>query len=419
MRIMKHIFVFIANDISRLKRKWLTLPLILVSPVIFIGLIIWMLSLLLSFDEADKMSVGIVNLDDSDETAMIVSALAGSAELADGLEITEVSESDAKQMIENNTLVSYIIFPGKFTEKMMQGESSELIVVGNPDMQLESYVISSVIDTVVRHIRNSQANILTINHYAREFGMNDEARQDLIFEAFVSQFIQVFSSDTLMNEHQKTQNISAGNMYFIVNGLFIIMTVWVYILYIALMRDAGSNLEERMRVFGVTYLAQGLAKVLSIGTIITIASALFTYGVLMLGGIDLEIENLLRLLILIAAHIFTTVMIMIIIDWIFPSFKISMVLELIVLLGIILFAGSIIPKIYFPLYMDTVFDYTYSYQALSWMEEIVLNGRFTMEIDIIIVTLSAAAILLLPSSFLLLIICLLFPKDVMRVLDAA
>lgn len=400
MRIMKHIFVFIANDISRLKRKWLTLPLILVSPVIFIGLIIWMLSLLLSFDEADKMSVGIVNLDDSDETAMIVSALAGSAELADGLEITEVSESDAKQMIENNTLVSYIIFPGKFTEKMMQGESSELIVVGNPDMQLESYVISSVIDTVVRHIRNSQANILTINHYAREFGMTDEARQDLIFEAFVSQFIQVFSSDTLMNEHQKTQNISAGNMYFIVNGLFIIMTVWVYILYIALMRDAGSNLEERMRVFGVTYLAQGLAKVLSIGTIITIASALFTYGVLMLGGIDLEIENLLRLLILIAAHIFTTVMIMIIIDWIFPSFKISMVLELIVLFGIILFAGSIIPKIYFPLYMDTVFDYTYSYQALSWMEEIVLNGRFTMEIDIIIVTLSAAAILLLILSVL-------------------
>lgn len=400
MRIMKHIFVFIANDISRLKRKWLTLPLILVSPIIFIGLIIWMLSLLLSFDEADKMSVGIVNLDDSDETAMIVSALAGSAELADGLEITEVSESDAKQMIENNTLVSYIIFPGKFTEKMMQGESSELIVVGNPDMQLESYVISSVIDTVVRHIRNSQANILTINHYAREFGMNDEARQDLIFEAFVSQFIQVFSSDTLMNEHQKTQNISAGNMYFIVNGLFIIMTVWVYILYIALMRDAGSNLEERMRVFGVTYLAQGLAKVLSIGTIITIASALFTYGVLMLGGIDLEIENLMRLLILIAAHIFTTVMIMIIIDWIFPSFKISMIFGLIVLLGIILFAGSIIPKIYFPLYMDTVFDYTYSYQALSWMEEIVLNGRFTMEIDIIIVTLSAAAILLLILSVL-------------------
>ncbi len=400
MRIMKHIFVFIANDISRLKRKWLTLPLILFSPVIFTGLIIWMVSSLLSFDEADKMSVGLVNLDDSDETAMIVSALAGSADVADGLEITEVSETDAKQMIENNTLVSYIIFPGKFTEKMMQGESSELIVVGNPDMQLESYVISSIIDTVVRHIRNSQANILTINHYAREFGMTDEARQDLIFEEFVSQFIQVLSSDTLMDEHQTAQNLSAGNMYFIVNGLFIIMTVWVYMLYIALMRDVGSNLEDRMKIFGVTYLAQGLAKVLAIGTIITAAAALLTYGILTLGGIELEPENLLRLLVLIGLYIFTTVIIMIIIDWLLPSFKISMVLQLGVLFLILLFAGSIIPRIYFPIYMDTVFDYIYSYQGLSWMEEIILNGRFTMEIDIMIVTLVIAAALLFVLSVL-------------------
>lgn len=400
MRIMKHIFVFIANDISRLKRKWLTLPLILFSPVIFTGLIIWMVSSLLSFDEADKMSVGLVNLDDSDETAMIVSALAGSADVADGLEITEVSETDAKQMIENNTLVSYIIFPGKFTEKMMQGESSELIVVGNPDMQLESYVISSIIDTVVRHIRNSQANILTINHYAREFGMTDEARQDLIFEEFVSQFIQVLSSDTLMDEHQTAQNLSAGNMYFIVNGLFIIMTVWVYMLYIALMRDVGSNLEDRMKILGVTYLAQGLAKVLAIGTIITAAAALLTYGILTLGGIELEPENLLRLLVLIGLYIFTTVIIMIIIDWLLPSFKISMVLQLGVLLLILLFAGSIIPRIYFPIYMDTVFDYIYSYQGLSWMEEIILNGRFTMEIDIMIVTLVIAAALLFVLSVL-------------------
>lgn len=400
MRIMKHIFVFIANDISRLKRKWLTLPLILISPVIFIGLIIWMLSSLLSFDEAAKMSVGLVNLDDSDETAVIVSALAGSAEAADGLEIIEVSESDAKLMIENDTLVSYIIFPGKFTEKMMEGESSELIVVGNPDMQLESYVISSVIDTVVRHIRNSQANILTINHYAREFGMTDEARQNLIFEEFVSQFIQVLSSDTLMDEHQKAQNISAGNMYFIVNGLFIIMTVWVYMLYIALMRDISSNLEDRMKVFGVTHLAQGLARVLSTGIIVTVASALFTYGVLTFGGIDLETENLLRLFILIALHIFITAMIMIIIDWLLPSFKISMVVQLAVLLMIILFAGSIIPRIYFPIYLDTFFDYMYSYQSLSWIEEIILNGRFTMEIDIMIATFGIAAVLLLVLSVL-------------------
>lgn len=397
---MKHIFVFIANDISRLRRKWLTLPLIFISPVLLLGLVIWMLSSFLSFGESDKMSVGLVNLDDSDETEIIVSALAGSADVADGLEITEVSEADAEQMIENNELDSYIVFPGKFTEKMMQGEASELIVVGNPDMQLESYVISSVIDTVVRHIRNSQANILTINHYAREFGMTDEARQELIFKEFVSQFIQVLSSDTLMDEHEKVQNISAGNLYFIVNGLFIIMTVWVYILYIVLMRDVGRNLKDRMNIFGVTYLAEAIAKIITIGTLVTAAAALLLYGVLTLSAIELQDENLLRLLILIAFHIFTTVMIMIIIGWLIPSFKISMVVQLGVLMLLILFAGSIIPRIYFPLYFDRIFEYMYSYQALSWMEEIILNGRFTMEIDIMIVTLGVAGVLLFLLSIL-------------------
>lgn len=400
MRKMEHIFVFIANDISRLKRQWLTLPLILISPIIFLSLLIWMLGSFLSFDESDKISVGLVKLDNSDETAMIVSALADSAEVSDGLEITEVSKTDAERMVENNELVSYIIFPGKFTEKMMQGESSELIVVGNPDMRLESYVISSVIDTVVRHIRNSQASILTINHYAREFGMTDEGREELIYQQFISQFIQVLSSDTLMDEHKTAQNISAGNIYYIVNGLFILVTVWVYMLYIVLRRDVSINLEERMKVFGVTYFALGSAKVLTIGTIVTIAGAAISYGAVILGSIEIEPENMLRLLILFACHIFITVIIMIIIDWLMPSFKAGMIIQLAALLLIILFAGSIIPRIYFPLYFDTVFEYMYSYQGLFWMEEIILSSRFTMEIDIMIVTLSICTLLFLVLSVL-------------------
>ena len=209
MRKMRHVFVFIANDISRLRRKWLTLPLIFISPLIFIGLLLWIMSSVFMPDEPEDIEIGLVNLDDSEPASMIVSALADSAEVAEGLEINEMTQAEAEEMIGDNTLVSYILFPEKFTDKMMRGESSQLEVVGNPDMQLESYVISGVIDTVVRHIRNSQANILTINHYAETLGMSDEEREALIFQEFVNQFIQVLSSDTLMDEHEISQNISA------------------------------------------------------------------------------------------------------------------------------------------------------------------------------------------------------------------
>lgn len=390
MRKMRHVFVFIANDIKRLRRKWLTLPLLFISPLVFIGLLLWVISNLISFDDKDPIEVGLVNLDDSDATELIVSALADTAEVAEGLDLVQVNAEEAEQKISDDELVSYIIFPEKFTDKMMRGESSELEVVGNPNQELESYVVNSVIDTVVRHIRNSQANILTINHYAREFDMSDEAREALIFREFVSQFIQVLSSDTLMDEHEESQNISAGYMYFIVNGLFIVITIWVYMMHVMLMRAMNGNLQARLKVSGVSVFSIGLSKVLLAGTIVAILSILLFATVLVLTGTELPLENIGRIAVLMLLHIYTTAMLLVLIGWLMRSFKLAMILQLCITVLILLFAGSIIPRIYFPVYLDPVFDYIYSYQALFWIEEIMLNGRFTSEINIMLITLLIA-----------------------------
>lgn len=395
MRRMRHIFIFIANDISRLRRKWLTLPLIFISPIIFIILLLWMLSSLISFDDGEAMPIGLVNLDESDETSMIVSALANSGELADGLEIQEITQDTAEEMIAEDELVSYIIFPEQFFTKMMRGKSSELEVAGNPDRQLESYVVSGVIDTVVRHIQNSQANILTINHYAKEFGMPEEDRQALIIKEFTNQFIQVLSSHTLMNEYQTSQNISTGYVYFVVNGMFIIITLWIYIIYTALVRDVNDKLADRMKLMGATHLIQGFSKVLVTGTIITAISSILIFIMMQLGVFNIVFENILRVIVLLTLHIFITTVVLLIIDWVIPSFKASMVIQLVTLLLILLFSGSIIPRIYFPIYLDPLFNYIYSYQALNWTEEIILNTRFTLQIDILMITLAVFTLMLI------------------------
>lgn len=395
MRRMRHIFIFIANDISRLRRKWLTLPLIFISPIIFIILLLWMLSSLISFDDGETMPIGLVNLDESDETSMIVSALANSGELADGLEIQEITQDTAEEMIAEDELVSYIIFPEQFFTKMMRGKSSELEVAGNPDRQLESYVVSGVIDTVVRHIQNSQADILTINHYAKEFGMPEEDRQALIFKEFTNQFIQVLSSHTLMNEYQTSQNISTGYVYFVVNGMFIIITLWIYIIYTALVRDVNDKLADRMKLMGATHLIQGFSKVLVTGTIITAISSILIFIMMELGVFNIVFENILRVIALLTLHIFITTVVLLIIDWVIPSFKASMVIQLVTLLLILLFSGSIIPRIYFPIYLDPLFNYIYSYQALNWTEEIILNTRFTLQIDILMITLAVFTLMLI------------------------
>ena len=89
----------------------------------FYRLLLWIMSSVFMPDEPEDIEIGLVNLDDSEPASMIVSALADSAEVAEGLEINEMTQAEAEEMIGDNTLVSYKYFP-KFTDKMMRGESA-------------------------------------------------------------------------------------------------------------------------------------------------------------------------------------------------------------------------------------------------------------------------------------------------------
>src|SRR5699024_7036226 len=143
-----------------------SLPLIYISPLIFVGLVIWMASLFFMPAEEEPVSVGVVNLDDSDETNQIVSLLLEATEIDDGLTLVGLDEEEAYNQLEDDDITAYIVFHAEVFTKMMQGKESRLEVVSNPNRMMESHVVNEMIKTVVRHIRSSQANILTINEYA-------------------------------------------------------------------------------------------------------------------------------------------------------------------------------------------------------------------------------------------------------------
>ena len=88
------------------------------------------------------------------------------------------------------------------------------------------------------------------------------------------------------------------------------------------------------------------------------------------------------------------------VDWLSLSVRISLITQSLVILFIVIFSGSLIPRIYFPTYLDKIFVYYYGYQSLNWLEEIMLNGRFTMEIDVLMVTLVIVIILMIIISYI-------------------
>lgn len=395
MKTLKHIFIFIANDINRMRRKWLSLPLIYISPLIFVGLVIWMASLFFMPAEEESVSVGVVNLDDSDETNQIVSLLLEATEIDAGLTLVGLDEEEAYNQIEDDDIAAYIVFPAEFFTKMIQGEESQLEVVGNPNRMLESHVVNEMIKTVVRHIRSSQANILTINEYAKNFGMEAEEREELMLNQFINFFLQTLSSGTMMDESESTHHISSGYEYFIVNGMFIIISVWILITHLILTQDIRPELRNRMKMFGATYISEGAAKIIMTFLMTSLMSILFIYIVTRLSSLYIVGENFFRVFVLIGLYILVLTMILLLIDWLISSFKVALLAKVAVLLAVLLFAGAIIPRIYFPIYMDGIFDYSFSYQSLSWIEDIMLGSRFSLEFDVLLISILVLSALLI------------------------
>lgn len=399
MKTLKHIYVFMANDINRMRRKWLSLPLIYISPLIFVGLVIWMASLFFIPDEEEPVSVGVVNLDDSDETSQIVSLLLEATDIDAGLNLVGLDEAEAFNQIEDDDIAAYIVFPAEFFTKMIQGDGSQLKVVGNPNRMLESHVVNEMIETVVRHIRSSQANILTINEYAKNFGMDAEAREELMLNQFINFFLQTLSSGAMMDESESTHHISSGYEYFIVNGMFIIITVWVLITHLILIQDVRPELRNRMKMFGATYISEGAAKIIITFLMTSLMSILFLYMVTRLNGLYTMGENFVRVFVLIGLYILVLTMILLLIDWLIPSFKVDLLSKVAALIAVLLFAGAIIPRIYFPIYMDGVFDYSFGYQSLSWIEDIMLGSRFSFESDVLLISILVLSALLIAAGF--------------------
>lgn len=390
MKTIRHIFIFIANDLNRIKRKWLSLPLLFMSPFLFVGVFVWLMMNFIHMEE-DTRAVGIVNLDDSEETEILVSSLAESTSLSEDLQLKELEESAALSAIEHDEIVSYIVFPEQFYEHMITGVSSNIEVVGNPAREAESHMVSEVVDTVVHYIRTSQANILTINHFAKEFNMDMEERHEIVFQSFIDYFLQVLSSGTMMDEHESVQNATDSLAYYIINGMFIIMTLWVLMVHIVLTRDVNSRLEERMKLLGVTYISRGFARVFTISFIVILVSIIACLAIFFFGSLNIVPENILRIIILISCHVIITAMILVIIDTVTTSMKVSLLVQATAAVLIVFFAGAIIPPAYFPLYMTDTFEYIYSFEGRYWIENIILNGRYTFDISASMITLAAVS----------------------------
>ena len=359
------------------------------------------LSNLLDNEEQAPIEVGLVNLDQSDETALLVDLLSESSELGETIQMTPISEQQGKTGIETNQLSSYIIFPAAFFSSLMDGKQSQVEIIGNPDRPLQSQLINELMETITRHIRSSQASILTINDYAKQLGMDQQDRNDMLFEEFVDFFFYVLGSNKVVDEEQLINQATATPFdYFSLAGWFTLVTIWLLMIYTALRRVNDKKLITRMRLYGVTNLQQSIAHlVVTLLVLLILATMIFSGLLFFLDTITLTAENYSRVILLTALHSTIFLQSLILLDWFIQSEKLTLLIHTFFTILVVISSGALIPMIYFPVYLERLFSFSFAYQAFYWIERISLNGRFYAEYQALLLTMLAGFLLLATIAF--------------------
>lgn len=382
MKWLNHIMLFINNDIKLLLRKWKSLPLLLVAPIIMLVMVAFLaIRFIGDFSEMD-IQVGLTNLDESQETTMIVNTLMETSDISEMLTIHNMTIEEAEIAISSNEIAANIIFPENFFNDMVGGNSSTVEVVGNADMSLESDIVNEIVATVAKHIRNSQASILAIGYRANEIGVDEEKVDEMIMNLFVEYFVQVMSSSDMLDENLES-NIATNNTnnYYILSVLFVILIIWSTIISIYLKGETHQRVKTRMKLYGVTELTESISKIVVLLMSMIILSALSLLGIYIFTDIlNLAFDNILRITALIALFIVAISGIHILIGVLFDNVKTQLIVKLIASILLIVFSGALIPSIYYPEYLSPLFDYSVSHMSIYWIMEIVFGGRFYMEV---------------------------------------
>lgn len=395
---IKHSFLFIQSNLKKLQRKWPALPLLLLFPVLLISLIAVMVISIFLPGENEPIQVGLVDHDKSQETEMVISLIEESSQLGSFINMEALTQEQANKQI-GDQLSAYVSFPEGFTENLYNGHSVTLHITGNPDKQTESYLVKELLDSIARHIRTAQANILTVNFYAKQLSIDNEEREDMLFQQFNNFLIYTVGKDKLLDEEQVNNRATSTPVdYYGLAAWFMIVTIWLFAFYSFFTNDKQSRMQNRMRLYGVTMLQQLMAKIFTalLFTSIFAGIAFYTYTSLM--EMSLYGEDYVRIALITVLYSVTYLAVLAILETIFTGQKIRLLLQSLFTLIVLLASGAIIPTLYFPLYVQDLLPYFFASEGFHWLQEILLNGRLYADFIPMTIMLAATMILFMGTS---------------------
>lgn len=376
MNFIKHTNLFIQNNLQQIKRRGFILPLILLFPVVLIGAVIILILTLFDVTDQSPIQLGVVNEDQSKETEMIIDILEETSEFGPFMQIESLDRENAQTQVEANELSAFIVLPEDFTTNLYEGYPVIMSVTGNPQQQMESNVVHELINSVMRHIETSQANILLVNEYAKKVDMDNETRSELVMNEFMRTLLSVAGKDKVISEDTVNNYSTTSPLhYFTLSSFFIIITIWLLVIYHFLYRDEANRMTDRMRLYGVTQLQQITARIIVTLGVTAVFAILAFIGMIQLIGFDLYGEDIARIALICLLYGGFYLIGLAILELLIQAPRVRLLTHSFYTIILIGLSGALIPSIYFPLYLQDILTFIPAHEALFWLQEIMLNER--------------------------------------------
>jgi len=185
---------------------------------------------------AGPISIAVVDLDNSFETGLIISAVTESSENYDLLTITSHTAESAKDALENGTVAAVITLPENFGRGIITGENIPFTVTYNQDMPLSSAFVRISADAFANMLRISQIGVYVTLNYA--------AMQELPPEQYNMIFMGV--NMRFLNLVLNRDEIFISDIQSVTGGLLIWQAYFIAA-YTALMMCAAFVMTDAIR----------------------------------------------------------------------------------------------------------------------------------------------------------------------------
>ncbi|MDK9869482.1 ABC transporter permease [Staphylococcus equorum] len=347
---------------SFLLKKW---HLFLYLVLIIIGLFSVLLVIQQFNQDDSKFRIGVVDRDQSTETALILKSMGNGTNLGKDISIKRYNKQEAHQLLKARKLEGYYVFEKGMTKSFYKNGNLPISVYTYDKQSTKSLVINQLTDSVYNRLMLSMGGGLAYTSLAEDAGKEDTMLllTDLLFTGL---------NRTGGFDYQPVQIYDTAS-YYVITGYLASIFIFALSLFSILKMNQVTALKSRLSMYHFSFEKLTLIRSLFTLFYTSIWAVVGLFWMLNVLPNDFESYNWSTLVIQLIYYILMLIIWLTIIDLI--SFKwMNYILKSILSLVILLLSGLIIPTIYFKHLFNGIFTTQPFSFVTNQMLEIILNN---------------------------------------------